>query len=106
MASEFEVVITPKSERDLDRIAPDAALREAVELIGALGDDPYPPYARQLAEQDNIWAFDLWGGKYRVVYQASTKQQRVIIKAVGLRSEVYKNTGLYRKNQGLRLGKK
>jgi mRNA-degrading endonuclease RelE of RelBE toxin-antitoxin system len=103
VASEYQVVIPPRSERDLDQITPQAALREAVELIGALKYEPYPPYAWQLAEQDNMWAFDVWDRKYRVVYQVSEKQRKVIVKAAGGRADVYKGSGLYRKGQGLRL---
>ena len=101
MASEYEVIITPKSGRELDQLAPQAALQEAVELIEVLKDDPHPPYAWQLAEADNTWAFDVWDRRYRVVYQVSEKQKRVIVKAVGPRASVYGRHGLYRKDQGL-----
>jgi mRNA-degrading endonuclease RelE of RelBE toxin-antitoxin system len=106
VASEYEVVITPKAERDLDRVAPQAALLEALDLIEALKDEPCPLYAWQLAERDRLWAFDFWDGRYRLVYQISDKQKRVIVKAAGLREDVYRARGLYRKDQGLRLRRK
>lgn len=80
------------------RIASLLDFREALDLMEALEEDPFPPYSRQLAEADNLWCFDFGRGEYRVVYQVSTKQRRVIIKALGSRSDVYQRHGLYRKS--------
>ena len=81
---------------------PEAALKEAVELLEVLKNNPYPPYAWQLSERDNMWAFDVWARRYRIVYQVSEKQGKVIVKAAGSRSHVYRDAGLYRKEPGLR----
>jgi mRNA-degrading endonuclease RelE of RelBE toxin-antitoxin system len=78
----------------LDQITSPQNLQEALDLE----EDPSPPYSRQLAEADNLWCFDFGDKEYQVVYQASAKQRRVIIKAIGPRSEVYGRHGLYRKH--------
>jgi mRNA-degrading endonuclease RelE of RelBE toxin-antitoxin system len=90
----------------LDRIASPQDLQEALDLLEALEEDACPPYSRQLAEADNLWCFDFGDGEYRAVYQVSAKQRRVIIKAIGPRSDVYQLHGLYRKGAGLRRGRK
>jgi mRNA-degrading endonuclease RelE of RelBE toxin-antitoxin system len=90
----------------LDQITSAQDLEEALDLVEALGEDPCPPYSRQLAETDNLWCFDFGDKEYRVVYQVSAKRRRVIIKAIGPRSDVYQRHGLYRKGAGLRKRRK
>jgi mRNA-degrading endonuclease RelE of RelBE toxin-antitoxin system len=102
----FDVVIPPKCKRSLDRITSSRDLQEALDLVEALEEDPFPPYSRQLAEAHNLWCFDFGSGKHRAVYQVSTKQRRVIIKAIGPRSDVYQRHGLYRKSAGLKQRRK
>jgi mRNA-degrading endonuclease RelE of RelBE toxin-antitoxin system len=97
----YEVIITPPAERSLNQIQSEAVLTEAVDLIDALKDDPFPAYARALAERERLWVFDFGDAKYRLVYQVSKKQKKIIIKAVGLRKDVYGKAGLYRKDEGL-----
>lgn len=102
----FDVVIPPKCKRSLDQITSAQDLEEALDLVEALEEDPFPPYSRQLAEADNLWCFDFGDREHRVVYQVSAKQRRVIIKAIGPRSDVYQRHGLYRKSAGLRQRRK
>lgn len=98
---DYEVIITSLAERSLNRIQSEAVMTEALDLIGALKDDPFPAYARALAEREHLWVFDFGSAKYRLVYQVSKKQKKIIIKVVGLRKDVYGKAGLYRKGQGL-----
>ncbi|PYT30068.1 MAG: hypothetical protein DMG57_09440 [Acidobacteria bacterium] len=88
----YEVIITLLAERSLDQIQSEAVLTEAMDLIDALKDDPFPVYARPLADRDFFWVFDFGSAKYRLVYQVSKKQKKVIVKAVGLRKDVYKES--------------
>jgi mRNA-degrading endonuclease RelE of RelBE toxin-antitoxin system len=67
----YEVIITPPAERSLNQIQSEAVLTEAVDLIDALKDDPFPAYARALAERERLWVFDFGDAKYRLVYQVS-----------------------------------
>jgi mRNA-degrading endonuclease RelE of RelBE toxin-antitoxin system len=90
----------------LDQITSPEDLQEALELVEALEEDPFPPFSRQLAEADNLWCFDFGDGEYRVVYHVSAKQRRIVIKAIGPRSDVYQRHGLYRKSAGLRQRRK
>lgn len=103
MVSDFGyvVIITSSAERSLDTIPSEDVKAEALDLIDALRDDPFPAYARPLAVRERLWVFDFGSAKYRLVYQASQKQKKIIIKAVGLRKDVYGKAGLYRTKQGL-----
>jgi mRNA-degrading endonuclease RelE of RelBE toxin-antitoxin system len=97
---DYEVVFTSRAERSLDQIKSEAVVTEALDLIDALKDDPFPVYARPLAEREHFWVFDFGSAKYRLVYQVSKNQKKIIVKAVGMRKDVYRKAGLYRKKQG------
>jgi mRNA-degrading endonuclease RelE of RelBE toxin-antitoxin system len=71
-----------RSKRELDRITSKQDLEEVLDLLEALEDDPFPPYARLLAETDSLWSFDFGDREYRAVYQVSAKQRRVILKVI------------------------
>jgi len=62
---------------------------EAVEAINELREDPFPPDAIPLRGSVNRYRIKFYRNRYRIVYQVSVKQHRVIVTRVRPRSSAY-----------------
>jgi mRNA interferase RelE/StbE len=77
-----------KALRQLD----DAARKDVLAAMRALGDDPRPPGARAL-QGHRPW-LRVRSGDYRVIYAVDDAARVVTVGVVGHRREVYRNLGL------------
>ena len=62
---------------------------EAVEAIAELREDPFPPGAIPLRGSINRYRIKFYRNRYRIIYQVSVKQHRVIVTRVRHRSSAY-----------------
>ena len=68
---------------------PDAAKRDASELIRALYESPIDLADTVLAGQNKIYAARFCRGRYRLIYRISPKRRRVIVLRARPRATAY-----------------
>jgi len=79
----------PRSvQRELDQL-PDNVWKEAITAITELKEDPFPHGSISLRGYTDLYRIKFYRDEYRIVYQVSKKQRRVIITRVRSRSAVY-----------------
>jgi mRNA interferase RelE/StbE len=82
----YEILVRPSVGKDVRRI-PKVDLMRILERIQALQNEPRPPGATKLSDQDY---FRIRQGDYRVVYEVDDANSRVVVVKVGHRSDVYR----------------
>lgn len=85
MAS-YELRVKPSVARDLRGIPP-AEVRRILARIEPLRDNPRPPGAEKLSDQER---YRLRQGDHRIIYQVDDAQLRVEVVKVGHRRDVYR----------------
>lgn len=83
------LVTNLQSEFDLDRL-PDSVRQEAVKAILELKHDPFPPGHVKLTGYINHYRVRFYRNAYRLVYQVSLKNKRIVILRVAHRNDVYR----------------
>ncbi len=86
MAGRYQVVVTSRAERALDRLPPVEA-RRIYAAIFALADNPRPHGCKKLEGQDS-WRIRI--GNYRVIYEINDRALVVTVVNVGNRRDVYR----------------
>ncbi len=76
------------AQRALRAIVEGDVRDELYEAVNDLEADPFPPDAIEL--KGNPGVFRIRVGQYRVLYQVSEKQQKIVIERVSLRETAYK----------------
>ena len=88
MAS-YKILFTRSAEKELRKI-PSPHLARIVNKINALSHEPRPLGAQMLKGEERY--FRLRQGDYRIIYDVSDLEQRIIIIKVGHRREVYESS--------------
>ena len=88
MATDWTLVVSPSALRELARLE-DRVKDDAVAAIGELREDPIPLDAVRLRGQVGVCRIKVFQNRYRVIYQVSAKQRRVIVTRVRPRSSAY-----------------
>jgi mRNA interferase RelE/StbE len=83
----YEVALTPAAARQLRRLDRQAQ-RRLQAVIDLLADEPRPPAAKQLVGGAGQWRVRT--GDFRVVYEIQDARLLVLVVAVGLRREIYR----------------
>ena len=82
----YQVLIERPAAKSLAQIT--SPHRERItEAIRALADNPRPPGAKKLSGRD---AWRIRVGTYRVIYEISDKEIRILVIVVGPRQDVYR----------------
>lgn len=82
----YNVTIKPSAVKELDRI-PKKTLRQVVNRIYALADNPCPHGVEKLSGQER---YRIRQGDYRIVYSIDDKRSTIDVVKVGHRREVYR----------------
>ncbi len=82
----YNVTIKPTAVKELDRI-PKKTLRQVVNRIYALADNPRPHGVEKLSGQER---YRIRQGNFRVVYSIDDKRATIDVIKVGHRREVYR----------------
>ena len=85
MAS-YSLEIKRSAATELARVPP-TDRRRIVARISALADDPRPPGAEKLSDQER---YRIRQGDYRILYEIEDQVLRVIVVKIGHRREVYR----------------
>lgn len=85
----WSLVTKYESEYDLNSL-PESVRQEAVRAILELKHDPFPDGFVKLTGYYDWYRIRFYRNKYRVVYQVSTKNRRIIVHRVGHRENVYR----------------
>ena len=82
----YQVLIERPAAKSLAQIT--SPHRERItEAIRALANNPRPPGAKKLSGRD---AWRIRVGTYRVIYEISDKELRILVVVVGPRQDVYR----------------
>jgi len=82
------VVVDPPARKEI-RELPDAVKLEARRLLLALQESPIELGDTVLEGHDNLYSARFYRGRYRMIYQVSRKQHRVIVLRARLRETAY-----------------
>ncbi|MEK7406362.1 MAG: type II toxin-antitoxin system RelE/ParE family toxin [Acidobacteriota bacterium] len=85
----WEIRIPRSVQRELDEL-PDTVWREGMEAGAELRDDPFPVGSKILEGYTQRYRMRFYRGQYRIVYDVSHKQRRVILVRVRHRRDVYR----------------
>ena len=85
----WEVEVRPRARREL-RLLPEGPKREATEILEDLQDDPLSVPAIQLKSHPPGTMRARFHDGYRMVYQISKPERRVIVSRIRPRSIAYK----------------
>ena len=82
----YQVLFTPRAERELESL-PEAARRRIAKKIDALAEEPRPSGIKKLRGHDN--SYRLRAGDYRVLYTIEDRVVTVVVVRVGHRRDIY-----------------
>jgi len=83
---EYGLVISPRAEKDLDRIVKKVRVR-ILDALEELRTNPRPPRSKKLKGRD-LWRIRV--GDYRAIYSIADEELIVTVVRVGHRKEVYR----------------
>ena len=83
---EYGLVISPRAEKDLDRIVKNVRVR-ILDALEELRTNPRPPRSKKLKGRD-LWRIRV--GDYRAIYSIADEALIVTVVRVGHRKEVYR----------------
>ena len=89
MATPWMVRVRPSASSELAELD-DNVKAEALSAIAELREDPFPPDSIKLRGHADLYRVRLYLNQYRIVYQVSLKQRRVIVTRVRRRKDVYR----------------
>ena len=78
------------AQRQLESLPRPDLVKEAAEIISDLADDPVPAGAIAMRGYNNMHRVRFGSDAYRIVYRAEIKNRRIIVRAVGPRTTVYR----------------
>lgn len=78
------------AQRQLESLLRPDLVKEAAEIISDLADDPVPAGAIAMHGYNNMYRVRFGSDAYRIVYRVDSKNQRIIVRAVGPRATVYR----------------
>ncbi|MGQ9477928.1 MAG: type II toxin-antitoxin system RelE family toxin [Candidatus Bipolaricaulia bacterium] len=81
----YQVFLTDRAERDLDKL-PEEVLPKAICIIAGLADDPRPRGCRKIGPKS--WRIRL--GDYRILYEVDDDVDEVVVYRVRHRGEAYR----------------
>ena len=81
----YEVVLSPKAEKQLDEL-PTPLRRRITEAIEGLESNPRPHGVKKLTGAENLWRIRV--GDYRIVYTIEDDRLIVLVVKVGHRREI------------------
>lgn len=81
------MVVAGPAARQVERL-PESAAAAVIETFGAIGANPYRLGKPLRFELEGLWSARR--GPYRVIYEIDASRRRVIIIAVGHRSDIYR----------------
>jgi mRNA interferase RelE/StbE len=84
---EYDVIIKPSAEKQLDKLAKATRIR-VLDKLEDLRHDPRPEGAVKLKRADDLWRIRI--GDYRVIYQILDDRLLVIVVRVSHRKDAYK----------------
>ena len=84
--AKYEVVLRKSVLKDLNGI-PKKDVKRIMATIGALAEDPRPPHALKLADQER---YRIRQGVYRIIYAIEDNRLIVCVVKVGHRRDVYR----------------
>lgn len=87
MAS-FRVQFKSAAQKDFRQI-PKKTLSRILEAIEALGQEPFPPQAKKLANADRLYRLRV--GDYRVIYELEADDGTITVHYVRHRREAYRS---------------
>jgi mRNA interferase RelE/StbE len=83
----YQILIRRSAEKELADLPRDIQAR-IIDPIRQLSVDPRPPGCKKLSGLDSAWRIRI--GNYRVVYAINDASQRVEIRAIAHRRDVYR----------------
>ena len=83
----YEVVLSPKAEKQLDEL-PTPLRRRITEAIEGLESKPRPHGVKKLTGAENLWRIRV--GDYRIVYTIEDDRLIVLVVKIGHRREIYR----------------
>ena len=81
----YEVVLSPKAEKQLDEL-PTPLRRRITEAVEGLESKPRPHGVKKLTGAENLWRIRV--GDYRIVYTIEDDRLIVLVVKVGHRREI------------------
>ena len=87
LKSGWSVLVHREAKKELGRL-PKHILREALERIGALAQEPYPIGCTKIAGQESLYRIRV--GDWRIVYEVDVQARTITILRVSPRGEVYR----------------
>ena len=83
----YEVVLSPKAEKQLDEL-PTPLRRRITEAIEGLESKPRPHGVKKLTGAENLWRIRV--GDFRIVYTIEDDRLIVLVVKIGHRREIYR----------------
>ena len=83
----YEVVLSPKAEKQLDEL-PTPLRRRITEAIEGLESKPRPHGVKKLTGAENLWRIRV--GDYRIVYTIEDDRLIVLVVKIGHRRKIYR----------------
>ncbi|MEA2709214.1 MAG: mRNA interferase RelE/StbE [Phycisphaerales bacterium] len=83
----YAVAFKASALKEVEKLPP-AIARKVLVKAAALADDPRPSGCAKLAGADNLWRVRI--GRYRIVYVVDDTAQRVDVRIVAHRRDVYR----------------
>ena len=83
----YEVVLSPKAEKQLDEL-PTPLRRRITEAVEGLESKPRPHGVKKLTGAENLWRIRV--GDYRIVYTIEDDRLIVLVVKIGHRREIYR----------------
>ena len=83
----YEVILSPKAEKQLDAL-PKPIQRRIAEAAEGLETNPRPYGVKKLEGADNLWRIRVGG--YRLVYTIEDGRLIVLVVKIGHRREIYR----------------
>ena len=80
----WRIAVTASAADELGAL-PDSVRDEAMQIIEDLAEDPLPPGAEPVRKARNRYRIKFYGYRYRLIYDVSEHQRRVIIGRVRIR---------------------
>ena len=78
------------AQRQLENLPRPDLIKEAAEIIDDLAYDPVPSAAVAMRGYNNMYRLRFGSDAYRIVYRMDIKNKRIVVRAVGPRTTVYR----------------
>ena len=85
--ADYEVLVPKQVGKRLEKLPRDV-IERIYRRLRQLAQDPRPPWSKQLRGEPAGWRFRV--GSYRVLYEIEDDEERVVIRDVGHRRDIYR----------------